>query len=116
MRLDLDLFSTLKLKLNIPKVDLVGLSMGAANSISFTATYPEMVNSLVLVDFAPTVNSSGREKIAGKAKNILEWYSLASFYLKWNSFDEAVDAIWKANPKRTRENIASRVIHSLEEV
>ncbi len=27
-----------------------------------------------------------------------------------------MDAIWKANPKRTRENIASRVIHSLEEV
>jgi hypothetical protein len=41
---------------------------------------------------------------------------VASFYLKWDSFDEAVDTIWKANPKRTKENIASRVIHSLEEV
>jgi pimeloyl-ACP methyl ester carboxylesterase len=39
--------------------------MGAANSISFSATYPEMVNSLVLVDFAPAVNPAGREAIAG---------------------------------------------------
>eukprot|EP01127_Copromyxa_protea_P012523 TRINITY_DN3285_c0_g1_i2.p1 TRINITY_DN3285_c0_g1~~TRINITY_DN3285_c0_g1_i2.p1 ORF type:complete len:225 (+),score=34.14 TRINITY_DN3285_c0_g1_i2:218-892(+) len=90
-------------ELKVPQVDLIGFSMGAGNSISFSARFPEMVRSLVLVDFAPTINPEGKAKLA------------ASFNLSWPSFEEAVDAIWKANPKRTRENIKSRVLHSLAE-
>ena len=40
-------------KLNLGKIALIGHSMGGANSLSFAATYPEIVSSVVLVDHAP---------------------------------------------------------------
>jgi len=82
---------------------LIGMSMGAANSIAFTAANSNFVKALVLVDWAPEVQKEGISTIGKVAA------------MEWNSFEEAVAAVHKMNPRRTLENIENRLKYTIHE-
>lgn len=87
--------------LGLKQFRLVGMSMGAAHALSFTAQHPHRVKSLVLVDYAPTVDPEGVQKIK------------AMFMQSFDSFEQAVQAVHLFNPRRTKANIESRLRHTL---
>jgi pimeloyl-ACP methyl ester carboxylesterase len=80
---------------------LVGMSMGARNSTLFTTKYPEMVKKLVLVDWAPAIESKGVAKIIEALK------------YEGNSFEDAVNDIHALNPRRSKEQIRNRLTYSM---
>jgi len=88
-------------KLGIAPFVLIGMSMGARNSALFAKTYPNLVKSLVLVDWSPQPDSVGLSKIEGMLK------------LEWNTFSEAVDTVLAFNLTRTRETIEQRLKYTL---
>ena len=80
---------------------LIGMSMGAANSIEFTSENHGRVKRLVLVDYAPTVETEGVDKIK------------MLFLHRWDSIDDAVRDVRMFNPRRSEANIRSRLEHTL---
>ncbi len=80
---------------------LIGMSMGAANSIEFTSSNGARVKQLVLVDYAPTVETAGVDKIK------------MLFMHRWDSIDRAVRDVRMFNPRRSEANIRSRLEHTL---
>jgi len=91
-------------KLGIAPFDLVGMSLGARNSVSFVTKYPNMVKSLILVDWSPQPNSEGLTKLS------------VMLQTEWPSFEEAVTTMLKFNPTRTRKTIEERLRHTLRQL
>jgi esterase len=89
--------------LALPQFALVGMSMGAAHAIAFTARRASDVSHLVVVDYAPRVEQRGVDKI----KQMLA--------LSWGSFEDAVEQMAAFNPRRTIDNIRERLRHSLSQ-
>lgn len=90
--------------LGIARFDLLGLSMGGAVVTKLASDNPSRVNSLTLVDWASWPGG----KPTGGVKRIGGLFSL-----RWDSFDDAVDMMHSANPRRPRENIALRMKQQL---
>jgi esterase len=87
--------------LGIDRFAAIGMSMGAVHSVLLAARHPERTRALVIVDWAPEVEASGVAVIAQVAS------------LSWASFDEAVEAMRRFNPRRSADNIRARLTHSL---
>jgi esterase len=87
--------------LGIERFALVGMSMGAVHAVLAAVRYPARVRALVIVDWAPDVEASGVGIIAQVAR------------LSWPSFDEAVEAMHRFNPRRSLDNLRARLSHSL---
>jgi pimeloyl-ACP methyl ester carboxylesterase len=92
--------------LNLPPFVLMGMSMGGINSITFTARHPERVKALVIVDVSPEIQTRGVENIRNfiQAKDELD------------SFEEFVQRAHRFNPRRSLENIRSRLSHNLKQL
>jgi len=89
--------------LGIQRFSLVGMSMGAVHATLTAVRHPARVHSLVLVDWAPEVESAGVAAIAQIAP------------LAFDSFDDAVAAMHAFNPRRTRDNLRARLGHSMRQ-
>jgi len=76
--------------LGLPRFFLTGMSMGGANSLSFTAAHPERVESLVVVDIGPRVENKGVQHIRDFMTN----------YREFDSLDAAAAVIHRFNPRR----------------
>lgn len=90
--------------LDIQQFFLLGLSMGGALATALTADNPDRVQALVLVDWAPWpdgVPTSGIKRIG------------SLFNLRWDSFEDAVEMMHNANPRRSREDVALRMKQQL---
>ena len=48
--------------LELPRVVLVGHSMGGAHAVAFTLAHPERVSRLVVIDTGPTLEPEGRDR------------------------------------------------------
>jgi len=81
--------------LGLDRFFLVGMSMGGANSLSFTANNLERVESLVVVDIGPRVENKGVQHIRDFMQN----------YREFDSLDEAAAVIHRFNPRRPLEVI-----------
>eukprot|EP01128_Nolandella_sp_AFSM9_P005125 TRINITY_DN2433_c0_g1_i1.p1 TRINITY_DN2433_c0_g1~~TRINITY_DN2433_c0_g1_i1.p1 ORF type:complete len:459 (-),score=99.44 TRINITY_DN2433_c0_g1_i1:61-1437(-) len=90
-------------KLQLSQFLLVGMSMGAANSIVFASQFPLLVKKLVLIDYAPKLMREGLEKIYAMLK------------VDFSSFEEAVDTIHKFAPQRDRDQIKERLQYTMHE-
>ena len=85
---------------------LTGMSMGGANSLAFTAKYPDKVEALVVVDVGPRVEPKGVKHIRDFMKNQREFDSL----------DQAAEVIHRFNPRRPLEVIRKyTVVYNLKE-
>jgi pimeloyl-ACP methyl ester carboxylesterase len=85
---------------------LMGMSMGGINSITFTARHPEKVKALIIVDVSPEVQARGVEHIR----------SFIQAPDELDSFEEFVARAHQFNPRRSLDNIRSRLSHNLKQL
>ncbi len=82
-------------ELGFDRFFLIGMSMGGANSLSFTSNNPDRVEALVVVDVGPRVESTGVKHIRDFMTN----------YKEFDSLDAAAEVIHRFNPRRPLEVI-----------
>jgi pimeloyl-ACP methyl ester carboxylesterase len=85
---------------------LAGMSMGGINSITFTARHPEKVRALIIVDVSPEIQARGVEHIR----------SFIQAADELDTFEEFVHRAHQFNPRRSLENIRSRLSHNLKQL
>jgi pimeloyl-ACP methyl ester carboxylesterase len=85
---------------------LCGMSMGGINSITFTAAHPAKVRALVIVDVSPEIKTEGVQNIRS--------FIQASDEL--STFEAFVERAHQFNPRRSLDNIRSRLSHNLKEL
>ena len=101
---DVEAFTT---ALGLDRFFLTGMSMGGANSLSFTANNPDRVEALVVVDVGPRVENKGVQNIRNFMKDFREFDTL----------DEAAAVIHKFNPRRPLEIIRKyTVVYNLKQL
>jgi esterase len=83
---------------------IVALSLGGLNAMAFAARHPDRITGLVVVDVAPTISSAGGQAIAAQLG-----------VREFASFEEAVERAHGFNPRRSLENIRTRLHHSLRQ-
>ena len=94
-------------ELGLDRFFLTGMSMGGANSLAFTANYPDKVEALVVVDVGPRVEPKGVKHIRDFMKN----------YREFDSLDEAAAIIHKFNPRRSLAIIRKyTVVYNLKQL
>ena len=84
---------------------LIGLSMGAHNSLAFASGYPEMVEKLVPVDIGPTLTSLHEPDVKARLERL---------YMEFETIEEAFAEAIESNPIAAPEIIKRRVRHSLK--
>jgi pimeloyl-ACP methyl ester carboxylesterase len=92
--------------LGLSQFVLCGMSMGGINSISFTARHPQKVRALVIVDVSPEIKTEGVQNIRS--------FIQASDEL--DSFEAFVERAHQFNPRRSLDNIRSRLSHNLKQL
>jgi esterase len=85
---------------------LAGMSMGGINSITFTARQPQKVRALIIVDVSPEIQVKGVENI----RNFIQAPD------ELDSFEAFVERAHQFNPRRSLENIRSRLTHNLKQL
>jgi esterase len=85
---------------------LAGMSMGGINAITFTARHPGKVRALIVVDVSPQIEARGVENIRSfiQASDVLD------------SFEAFVERAHQFNPRRSLDNIRSRLVHNLKQL
>lgn len=92
--------------LKLPPFVLAGMSMGGINSITFTARHPEKVRALIIVDVSPEIQAKGVENI----RNFIQQEDVLP------SFEAFVERAHAFNPRRSLDNIRSRLRHNLKQL
>jgi len=85
---------------------LCGMSMGGINAITFTAHHRGAVRALVIVDVSPEVKVEG-------VQNIRNFLQAAD---ELDSFEQFVERAHQFNPRRSLDNIRSRLRHNLKQL
>ena len=85
---------------------LAGMSMGGINSITFTVRHPQKVRALIIVDVSPEIQVKGVEHIR----------SFIQAPDELDSFEAFVERAHQFNPRRSLENIRSRLTHNLKQL
>jgi esterase len=92
--------------LGLRRFVLVGMSMGGVNSITFTARHPHKVRALIVVDVSPEIQAKGVENIR----------SFIQAPDELDSFEAFVERAHQFNPRRSLQNIRSRLSHNLKQL
>ncbi len=85
---------------------VVGMSLGGLTSIALTATAPELVRKLVLVDVTPGVN-------AEKGKAIMDFVRGPATF---PSFEALLARTIEHNPTRTESSLRRGILHNAEQL
>jgi pimeloyl-ACP methyl ester carboxylesterase len=92
--------------LGLQQFILAGMSMGGINSITFTARHAQKVRALIIVDVSPEIQVKGVEHIR----------SFIQAPDELDSFEAFVERAHQFNPRRSLENIRSRLTHNLKQL
>jgi len=92
--------------LGLARFILAGMSMGGINSITFTAAHPAKVCALIIVDVSPEIQARG-------VQNIRSFIQAPD---ELDSFEAFVERAHQFNPRRSLENIRSRLSHNLKQL
>jgi pimeloyl-ACP methyl ester carboxylesterase len=92
--------------LGLTRVVLAGMSMGGINAITFTAVHPDKIRALIIVDVSPEIQARGVENIRTfiQASDVLD------------SFEAFVERAHQFNPRRSLDNIRSRLSYNLKQL
>jgi pimeloyl-ACP methyl ester carboxylesterase len=85
---------------------LAGMSMGGINAVTFTARQPQKVRALIIVDVSPEIQARGVDNIRTFIQAADELDSVEEFVARAHQF----------NPRRSLENIRSRLSHNLKQL
>ncbi|GIW44670.1 MAG: hydrolase [Candidatus Binatia bacterium] len=85
---------------------LAGMSMGGINAITYTVRYPERVRALIIVDVSPQIEAKGVENI----RQFIQQEDILP------NFEDFVARAHAFNPRRSLENIRSRLAHNLKQL
>lgn len=92
--------------LGLSRFVLAGMSMGGINSITFTTQHPQKVRALIIVDVSPEIQVKGVENIR----------SFIQAPDELDTFEAFVERAHQFNPRRSLENIRSRLSHNLKQL
>lgn len=93
--------------LGLDRFFLIGMSMGGANSLVFTANHPERVEALVVVDIGPRVEAQGVRHIR----------DFMTTYREFDSLDAAAEVIHRFNPRRPLDVVKKfTVVYNLKQL
>jgi pimeloyl-ACP methyl ester carboxylesterase len=92
--------------LGLSRFVLAGMSMGGINAITLAARHPQKVRALIIVDVSPEIQARGVE-------NIRSFIQAAD---ELDSFDAFVERAHQFNPRRSLDNIRSRLSHNLKQL
>lgn len=92
--------------LELPLFVLVGMSMGGINAITYTARHPQHVRALIIVDVSPEIEARG-------VQNIRQFIQQDDVLPRFEDFVARAHAF---NPRRSLENIRSRLRHNLKQL
>jgi len=92
--------------LGVSRFILAGMSMGGINAITFTARHPQKAHALIIVDVSPEIQVKGVE-------NIRNFIQAAD---ELDSFEAFVERAHQFNPRRSLDNIRSRLSHNLKQL
>ena len=90
--------------LGLRRFALTGMSMGGNNAIAYAGVYPDELTAAVFVDICPTVLPTGYQN------TVVHDAAIASS----RSFDEAVDAAHRHNPRGSKDYKRYTLSYSLE--
>lgn len=92
--------------LGVARFLLCGMSMGGVNAITFAARHSEMVRALVIVDVGPEIQAEG-------VRNIRNFVQAPD---ELPCFEDFVERAHRFNPRRSLDNIRSRLSHNLKQL
>lgn len=97
------------------KVNLIGHSMGGAGALFFAAAFPELVNSLVLIDsIGPLVTPE--DKVAGQLRSSILKHQDLKPARTFESVDVAIAARSKASPSIEKPALEALVKRNLRTI
>jgi len=92
--------------LDLRRFILMGMSMGGINAMTFTAHHADKVRALVIVDVSPEIQRDGVQHI----RNFIQAPD------ELDSFETFVERAHQFNPRRSLDNIRSRLTHNLKQL
>ncbi len=96
----------IRVVLGISRFVLAGMSMGGMNAITYTARHPEHVRALILVDISPEIQARGVENI----RQFMQQEDVLP------DFEDFVARAHAFNPRRSLDNIRSRLRYNLKQL
>src|SRR5438105_1249605 len=86
----------------LPRISLVGLSMGGRVAIAFAGTHPRRVERLVIVDIGPEIAAAGRLRVGSLMAQTPERFDDLEAALAW---------VRATNPRYTDAMLRHRIAH-----
>lgn len=91
--------------LGLDKFILVGMSLGAINSLCFAINYPERLNNLVIIDAGPEMRRPGSSRIRDFVNGVAETVTVEAIIEKALQF----------NPRRDPKILRRSLMHALRQ-
>jgi pimeloyl-ACP methyl ester carboxylesterase len=91
--------------LGLDKFILVGMSLGAINSIAFAVAYPERLSNLVIIDAGPEMRRPGSSRIRDFVNSVQETVTVEAI----------IEKALKFNPRRDPVILRRSLMHALRQ-
>ena len=92
-------------KLGLDRFVLVGMSLGAINSLAFAIAHPERLNALVIIDAGPEIRRPGSSRIRDFVNGVAETVTI----------DGIIEKALQFNPRRDPTILRRSLMHALRQ-
>ena len=92
-------------KIGLDKFILVGMSLGAINSLAFAIAHPERLNALVIIDAGPEMRRPGSSRIRDFVNEVQETVTVEAI----------IEKALKFNPRRDPKILRRSLMHNLRQ-
>ena len=92
-------------KLGLDRFILVGMSLGAINSLAFAIAHPERLNALVIIDAGPEIRRPGSSRIRDFVNGVAETVTI----------DGIIEKALQFNPRRDPTILRRSLMHALRQ-
>jgi esterase len=92
-------------RIGLDKFVLVGMSLGAINSLAFAVAHPERLNALVIIDAGPEMRRPGSSRIRDFVNEVQETVTVEAI----------IEKALKFNPRRDPKILRRSLMHNLRQ-